>query len=146
MICAGSSITASGKSRPFFIEIPIIEGHYRGTGDMFSALTLARFREQVSLVPGLLEVKSWVSPDVVTPTELPLAKAIEKVLVSMNLLLERTRTVRSERLGALTEEQRGSRIEQMKAGELRLVQGVNDILRPEDAEGFVVFESQLLEA
>lgn len=144
MICAGSTMTSTGKSRPFFIEIPIIDGHYRGTGDMFSALTLARFREQVNSVPGLLETPSWVSADDVTATQLPLAKAIEKVLLSMNLMLERTRKVRAERLGKLSEEQKQSRIEQMKAGELRLVQGVNDILHPEDAKDQKVFKSQEL--
>lgn len=137
MLCAGSTLKSNGEPRPFLIEFPIIPGHFRGTGDMFSALTLARFREEVEK-DGILSEPSWISPDAVSAENLPLARSIQRVLQSMNLLLERTRHARESALAQLSEELRANRIALMRAGELRLVQGQEDLRSPQG----VIFEAR----
>jgi pyridoxine kinase len=59
---------------------------------MFAALMVVRMREAVtySATDGTQHTTSWLSPDNVEPTSLPLALAAEKVLASMHQVLERT--------------------------------------------------------
>lgn len=59
---------------------------------MFAALMVVRMREAVtySATDGTKHTASWLSPDDVEPTSLPLARAAEKVLASMHEVLERT--------------------------------------------------------
>lgn len=131
MLCAGSSITSTGASRKFFLPVPIIPGVFVGTGDMFSALTLARFREQAEL-SGLLDTESWLSDDSVKVTALPLARALEQVLGSMHRVLERTRVVRDRKRAAmaLEEDKKMDNVRMMKVSELQLVKGQRDLLQP----------------
>lgn len=133
MVSAGSTITSNGSARKFMLPIPIIPGTFVGTGDMFSALTLARFREQAELA-GLLDTESWLSPDSVRATDLPLARALEKVLGSMHQILERTRVTRDRKLEALKlgENKALDNVRVMKASELQLVKGQRDLLHPRD--------------
>ncbi|KAF8453498.1 Ribokinase-like protein [Terfezia claveryi] len=133
MLCAGSSIISTGASRIFFLPVPIIPGIFVGTGDMFSALTLARFREQAELA-GLLDTESWLSDDSVEAVELPLARALEQVLGSMHRVLERTRVVRDRKLEAMVlgEDKKMDNVRRMKASELQLVKGQSDLLQPGD--------------
>jgi len=100
---------------------------------MFSALTLARFREQAELA-GLLDTESWLSANSVRATELPLAKALEQVLGSMHKVLERTRVVRDRKLAGLGlgEDKKMDNVRKMKASELQLVKGQRDLLQPGD--------------
>ncbi|KAL7271252.1 putative pyridoxal kinase [Rhizina undulata] len=134
MKCAGSSITSTGASRKFIIDVPIIDGFFSGTGDMFAALTLARFREQADAA-GLLGITSWLSPDDVSPIELPLAKAIEMVLASMHMVIEKTREFRDRKLEEMKDalsagDERTKFVLRTKASELRLVQSREELLRP----------------
>lgn len=134
MFCAGSSITSTGHSRKFKIDVPVIGGIFVGTGDMFAALTLARFREESDRA-GLLGGKSWLSDDTVLPLNLPLARAVEKVLSSMQSVLQRTKEKREIRLAALEPAAEDGKVKQtvlMKASELQLVQGQNDLRVPKD--------------
>lgn len=105
---------------------------------MFAALTVVRLREAVSAVAGLTETKSWVSPDGVQPTDLPLAKAVEKVLGSMQVILQKTLEQRDRVLGQYTEEEingeRGKVIK-ARAAEVRLVRNLKD-LRPTEGSAF----------
>ncbi|KOS16745.1 putative pyridoxal kinase [Escovopsis weberi] len=87
----GSSMTSSRRARPFKIVFPSIDCYFCGTGDMFGALITVRMREAVDTVPGLAGRASWLPADDVPATELPLAKASEKVLASMHEVLTRTR-------------------------------------------------------
>ncbi|KAF8245977.1 Ribokinase-like protein [Wilcoxina mikolae CBS 423.85] len=131
MKCAGSSMTSTGAARKFIIDVPIIDGFFSGTGDLFAALTLARLRE-FSDVAGLLEEKSWMPPDEVETLDLPLTKAIEVVLGSMHMVLEKTREARDR----ILEKEKGGKDEAKKhvaytrASELRLVQCQKEILTP----------------
>lgn len=137
MKCAGSTKTSTGASRKFIIDVPIIDGFFVGTGDLFAALTLARFRDEASKA-GLLETVSWLSPDEVGPLDLPLAKTAEKVLGSMGLVLLKTKEARDGKLGLLRGlvadeelDERARHIRVMKASELRLVQSQKELLDPE---------------
>lgn len=136
MKCAGSTRTSSGTSRKFVIDIPIVDGFFSGTGDMFAALTLARFREEAGHA-GLLGIDSWLSPDTVEPLDLPLAKAVEKVLGSMGLVLVKTKEARDRKLELLSSlvvdeelDERAQHVRLTKASELRLVQSRKELLDP----------------
>lgn len=147
----GSSMTAAGKARLFRIVFPSIDCYFCGTGDMFGALVTARMREAVrdddaDGAGNLLRVASWLSPDSVTvASELPLAKAAEKVLGSMHHVLTRTQQgiqgiVDKTRAGLTEDERTSGKAEQhikSKAAELRLVQHLDALQNPE-----VLFKAQ----
>ncbi|SMR51303.1 unnamed protein product [Zymoseptoria tritici ST99CH_1E4] len=98
----GSSATKEGKARMFRIQVPALPVFFSGTGDMFAALLTARLREAASQA-GVLGEKSWRSPDEVRAEELPLAKAMEKVLASMQAVLKDTARHYNEVLRSLEE-------------------------------------------
>jgi pyridoxine kinase len=85
----GSTATAEGTPRLFRIQVQAMPVFFSGTGDMFAALLVGRLRE-AALRAGVLDRVSWMSPDGVAPTELPLAKATAKVLASMGAVLKDT--------------------------------------------------------
>jgi pyridoxine kinase len=111
---------------------------------MFAALMVARLREAVftaSTTPQLKSTRSWVSPDDVASTDLPLATATEKVLSSMHYVLERTMEARTAELATAvdekadiegTDEQRQFRkhLRETKAGEVRLIRNVHALRSP----------------
>lgn len=136
MKCAGSTKMSTGASRKFITDVPIIDGFFSGTGDLFAALTLARFRDEADKA-GLLGTASWLSPDEVGPLDLPLAKAVEMVLGSMGLVLLKTKEVRDGRLSLLRSSVRDEELDERarlvrltKASELRLVQSQKELLDP----------------
>lgn len=115
---------------------------------MFAALMVVRLRE-ACLEAGVTDRKSWVSGDDVSATELPLAKATEKVLASMQMVLEKTMQARDRELAGLTEGGKGmsssSGVEagddgegkrrylaETKAAEVRVVRNVRDLWCPEE--------------
>lgn len=144
----GSTARADMTPRLFRLVVPRIDCYFSGTGDMFAALTVARLREAVFATNAtksgetpLHETESWVSPDSVPDTELPLAKATAKVLASMHSILERTMRVRDEELAAYTPETESSPerraaeeksvVRMSKAAEVRLVRNVDLLKRPD---------------
>ncbi|RPB10117.1 Ribokinase-like protein [Morchella conica CCBAS932] len=138
MECAGSTVTSTGSSRKFVVDVSIIDGFFSGTGDMFAALTMARFRAEAE-ADGLLGTASWMSPDGVDALELPLARAVEKVLGSMHNVLLKTQEVRDRRMATLRAavpdealEERARHVRLTKASELRLVQSQRELLDPGD--------------
>ncbi|KAK6523500.1 putative pyridoxal kinase [Arthrobotrys megalospora] len=133
-ICFGSSTTTTGKPRPFGITVPMLQGPFVGTGDMFASLLVSRFRHAAADA-GLLETPSWMSSDSVAATELPLARAAEMVLASMDRVLKKTGIERDKKVKALDEDDHGSdaqlkRARYMRAAELRLVSCVEEVLNP----------------
>lgn len=136
----GSTFTTGAKPRIFGIKIPAIDCFFSGTGDMFAALMLVRFREAVTNVPGLMETAAWVSGDEVEATELPLAKATEKVLASMHEVLTKTKESRdvelekySKQVGgrdAMSDEKK-LRLVKSKAAEVRLVRNLKALKDPD---------------
>jgi pyridoxine kinase len=132
----GSTFTSTAQPRIFEIKIPAIDCFFSGTGDMFAALMLVRLREAVYNVEGLMVIKSWVSGDDVQATELPLAKACEKVLASMHEVLSRTKLRRDQELekykGVDWEgEEKKKRLVESKAAEVRLVRNLDCLRHPE---------------
>lgn len=144
---------SDGSPRLFRIDVPAFDCFFSGTGDMFAALIVARFREAVfaaktstergGLGPVLLQATtSWMSPDAVPATELPLASATVKVLASMHSVLEKTIQARNAELRAaaavaqdeanLTDEERQKRqfLLRTKAAEVRLVRNVRYLQNP----------------
>ena len=133
----GSTFTSESKPRIFGVKIPAIDCFFSGTGDMFAALILARLREAVYQTPGLMHKDAWVSDDNVGATELPLAKATEKVLASMHQVLTRTKEKRDEELEKYDEQVAGrgkdekkARLMQSKAAEVRLVRNLEFLRNP----------------
>ncbi|KAG9243920.1 Ribokinase-like protein [Calycina marina] len=136
----GSTFTTAVKPRLFRVKIPAIDCFFSGTGDMFAALMLVRLREAVFAVDGLYETAAWVSGDEVAPTELPLAKATEKVLASMHQVLTRTKVSRDaeleryeKRVGTRNtgEDEKRLKLEVSKATEVRLVRNLDMLKHPE---------------
>lgn len=92
MSVVGSTRTSDRKPRLFTIQFPVFNAYFSGTGDMFAALMVVRMREAVAYyaAESTRHAASWVSPDDIEATDLPLARAAEKVLASMHEVLERT--------------------------------------------------------
>lgn len=100
---------------------------------MFAALTVARLREAIFDTPGLRDVKSWVSRDEVSATELPLAKSTVKVLESMHSVLETTLQARDAELAASASEgsdEKEENLRKSKAAEVRLVRNARFLREP----------------
>ena len=137
MSIIGSTARSSDFSpRLFRIDVPAIDCFFSGTGDMFAAITVVRLREAVTQA-GLTGTKSWVSPDEMEATELPLAKAAEKVLGSMHAVLVKTMEARDLEvagMGAVLEQEKDSEkrvwLRKMKAAEVRVVRCLDDLKHP----------------
>lgn len=160
---AGSTARRDRSPRCFKIDVPALDCSFTGTGDMFAALTVARLREATQAA-GLHTVKSWLSPDEVLATDLPLASAAEKVVGSMHSILLKTKKAWDEALaemklssppeeGALgeageageaekaekAEREMRLKLRMVEAAEVRVVRNVGDLTHPDvlwRAEGF----------
>lgn len=137
----GSTTRSDGTPRLFRIDVPALDCFFSGTGDMFAALMVARLREAVAAAgDDLRNTKSWVSPDSVAPSSLPLAQATIKVLSSMHDVLERTMEARDAELaisvpaqnGDLSpeEQQKREHLRRTKAAEVRLVRNARFLRDP----------------
>ncbi|TGO31161.1 hypothetical protein BPAE_0001g00550 [Botrytis paeoniae] len=135
----GSTMTSTAEPRIFSIKIPAIDCFFSGTGDMFAALMLVRFKEAVCNVEGLLEKDAWISDNEVEATELPLARATEKVLASMHEVLAKTKIARDEEIEkwknvvggrAKDEDSKREGLVRSKAAEVRLVRNVHFLKNP----------------
>ncbi|KIW62658.1 pyridoxal kinase, variant [Phialophora macrospora] len=145
----GSTKKQDGQARLFKIEVPVLDCYFSGTGDMFAALMVARLREACAQA-NLLDRPSWMPDDDVEATELPLAKATEKVLSSMQTILEKTWTARDEEMkkfgtspgasiGGVEGEGEGDTVgegqrrflAETKAAEVRVVRNARDLMLPE---------------
>ena len=136
----GSTGRLDFSPRIFQIEVPNIDCYFSGTGDMFAALILVRLREAI-VNANLLEKKSWVSPDHVKAVNLPLADAAERVLGSMQAVLEKTKNARDQELekmggplGVMEKEsdsEKRSRLRKSKAAEVRVVRCPQDLKDPD---------------
>lgn len=100
----GSTATSDFKPRLFRIDTPELPLFFSGTGDMFAALTIPRLIEAVHAAStpdaDLKSKPSWRSPDDVPADQLPLAKACQKVLASMQSILNKTTATCREKMAA----------------------------------------------
>lgn len=123
---------------------------------MFAALTIPRLIEAVQAAStpecDLRSTASWRSPDDVPATELPLAKAVQKVLASMQAVLVKTTEkctkvmeeydARAEKEGlgsgeeASVEKEKRRLLRLMDASEVRVVRFVEELVNPPDLERF----------
>jgi pyridoxine kinase len=99
---------SDATARPFRIDVAAIPCFFSGTGDMFAALAVVRLREACAAA-ALLGTRAWMSGDEVAAVELPLAKATEKVLASMQAVLEKTMTARDEAITRFDDDDARSR-------------------------------------
>lgn len=137
----GSTMTSTATPRVFSVQIPAIDCFFSGTGDMFAALMLVRFREAVHNTPGLMETDAWRSADEIEATDLPLAKATEKVLASMHEVLTQTKIKRDEEMEKIlnkvggrpevVEKEKEMRLARSKAAEVRLVRNLGCLRNPD---------------
>lgn len=152
----GSTATSDHKPRLFRIDTPQLPLFFSGTGDMFAALTVPRLIEAVHAAStpeiDLSTRASWKSPDDVPAEELPLAKAVQKVLASMQSVLGKTTEkclaemekydARAEKegrgQGEEAEEDRAKRrhLALMNASEVKVVRYVKDLLNPPNLDKF----------
>ena len=140
------------KPRLFRLTVPALPVFFSGTGDMFAALIVGRLREACRNAD-VLSRSHWQSPDDVPSTELPLAKAVEKVLASMHAVLAKTMSARTKELRKLEEEQKRElnvgvgeeagedktkekHLRLTKAAEVRVVRTWRDLVDPPGLEGF----------
>ncbi|OAP54642.1 pyridoxal kinase, variant 1 [Fonsecaea erecta] len=143
----GSTRRQDGSARLFKVEVPVLDCYFSGTGDMFAALMVARLREACAEM-NLLDRPSWMPNDDVPPVDLPLAKATEKVLDSMHMILEKTMVARDEEMskfgrspgasvggvegeGETVSESKRKFLAENKAAEVRVVRNAQDLIRPE---------------
>ncbi|RMD44533.1 hypothetical protein DV735_g530, partial [Chaetothyriales sp. CBS 134920] len=129
MVVAGSSRKSDGSSRVWTVEVPVLDCFFSGTGDMFAALMVARLREAAQ-AHGLLHTPSWMPPDAVPANETPLAKAAEKVLSSMQTVLEKTIAARDQELARADDLATRKYLALTKASEIRLVRNWTDLVAP----------------
>jgi pyridoxine kinase len=148
----GSTATSDYRPRLFRIDTPQLPLFFSGTGDMFAALTIPRLIEAVQAVPELSSKPSWRSPDDVPADELPLAKACQKVLASMQAILGKTTEMCQEKMKAydarVEKEGRGEGVEAseeraknrhlalMNASEVKVVRFAKEIVDPPELEKF----------
>lgn len=112
---------------------------------MFAALVLVRLREAAQAA-SLLNERAWQSPDDVEATELPLAKATEKVLASMHAVLTKTAKSREEELHGLNEEdEKKLHLRRTRASEVRVVKFTEDLRNPKLEGISVKFKAELVE-
>lgn len=153
----GSERKSDGSSRCFVVEVPVLDCYFSGTGDMFAGLMVARLREECSQA-GTLGKHGWGSDDVVSATDLPLAKATVKVLSSMSAVLEKTMEARNAEMEKYeksntrasvnpqdAEKERQEEVDEQnhflartKAAEVRAVRNARDLIHPKvrfDARG-----------
>lgn len=119
---------------------------------MFAALTIPRLIEAVQATSDLSSKPSWRSPDDVPAQELPLAKAAQKVLASMQAILGRTTETCHESMKAYdaraAKEGRteGDEVDEetikrrhlalMNASEVKVVRYVKELLDPPHLQRF----------
>lgn len=129
----GSTRTAGCKARPFRIEFPLLDCFFSGTGDMFAALVLARLREVVTGSNDLARRESWISEDEVQAVDLPLARAAELALASMQELLSKTKEKRDLAIESLEEdmEEGKKHVIRTRAAEIRLVRNLECLRQPD---------------
>ncbi|KAL7779014.1 hypothetical protein CFE70_008517 [Pyrenophora teres f. teres 0-1] len=152
----GSTATSDYKPRLFRIDTPQLPLFFSGTGDMFAALTIPRLIEAVHAAStpeyDLHTKPSWRSPDDVPADQLPLAKACQKVLASMQAILTKTTEACQQKMKAYdlraAKEGRGEGDEAdeemakkrhlalTNASEVTVVRYVKELLDPPELERF----------
>ncbi|KAL9093850.1 MAG: hypothetical protein Q9165_003773 [Trypethelium subeluteriae] len=147
----GSTARKDQTPRLFKITIPALPLFFSGTGDMFAALLIPRFRAAITSA-SLTQTQRWQSPDSVPPTSLPLTHAATLVLASMQAVLRKTLEAHDVEVAELEkreaqrkepgDEEEAARmakdreLARTKAAEVRVVRNVGDLREPGEVEKF----------
>ncbi|KAI8087995.1 pyridoxal kinase [Gilbertella persicaria] len=108
LYCLTSQVLSNGTLDQHLISFPTYQGYFTGTGDLFSALTVARLQESLD------QKTSWI-------------EAIERVICSVNAITKKTWLYQQ----ALAVNTKPSTAKSVRQCELRLIQGRNEIEHPE---------------
>jgi pyridoxine kinase len=125
ILCCGSTSTSTHEPRTFAIEVPLIDGVFVGTGDLFAALFIARLHPVLDKL---------TAPDPVRASDLVLARILEGAVASMQGVLYRTKRAMDQQLREegdmklLAPKDRQAHL--MRAAELRLVTSQDALLHP----------------
>ena len=113
MRCTASIQKPNGEIASLYLDMPVIEGAFRGTGDLYAALTMAYL---------------YRTRAVQTADTSQLAHVLECVLATMRAIILDTRKT----FQALSGQQRGTltHIDISAYSELRIIQNQQHILRP----------------
>lgn len=116
-VCSSRS-TDDSKSRVYAIEFPTYDGYFTGTGDLFSAVLVARLYESLS-------------EKEVTDRQLPpLTRACLKVVATMRAVVLRTFQAQDGTKGRSLDRKQASAAAVIKRCELQLIQSKRDIEDP----------------
>ncbi|PKI84068.1 pyridoxal kinase [Malassezia vespertilionis] len=139
MLLVGSSrVDGDAKLHPWFIQFPSLGEYFSGVGDMFSALTLARFSASRDDLPQPASASCQDYTHEASECGTPIAQAVALAVASLQAVLSRTRAA----MIALGQEQRidpfqpshllpvDERVKVMRMRELRIIQSAQDILHP----------------
>jgi len=125
-VCSSRSSSTS-KQRTFAIGFPTYDGYFTGTGDLFSALLVARLDEALK-------------EDTLSVDALPaLARACLKVVATMKAVVLRTYLAQKGTLGRSLDRTQASASQIVKRCELQLIQSKFDIENP-DLQGVNTIE------
>ncbi|KAF9927497.1 putative pyridoxal kinase [Linnemannia zychae] len=137
MYCICSSRKSKEESpKMFAIGFPTYDGYFTGTGDLFSALLVARLDEAKSEEDVITS-----SPDghPIGPKKTALSKACIKVVATMRAVVLRTYQAQKGFTGQASDRTQASTAAVVKRCELQLIQSKRDIEHP-DETGVEAFE------
>ncbi|KAF9935693.1 hypothetical protein BGZ65_003144 [Modicella reniformis] len=145
MYCVCSS-KSHDRSRVFAIEFPTYDGYFTGTGDLFSALLVARLNEAIAIEEKEKEGSKEEEEQQMKNgggghgTSTALAQACIKIVATMKAVVLKTflEQKRIDRTQASSSSSSPS-ADVVKRCELRLIQGKNDIEQP-DVRGVEAIE------
>ncbi|KAG0047643.1 putative pyridoxal kinase [Gryganskiella cystojenkinii] len=121
-VCSSASSASDSKPRAFAIGFPTYDGYFTGTGDLFSALLVARLHE------ALQEKESIPSSNTSLP---PLTRACLKVVATMRAVVLRTFLAQQGTPGRSLDRTQSSASQIVKKCELRLIQSKKEIESPD---------------
>jgi pyridoxine kinase len=141
MYCVCSSRHSKDDSpRMFAIGFPTYDGYFTGTGDLFSALLVARLDEAILQD----ESESGPKQESLTPiadghhfgakAETVLSRACIKVVATMRAVVLRTYQAQKGATGRSLDREQASSAAVVKRCELQLIQSKKDIEQPDESD------------
>ncbi|CAO3564801.1 unnamed protein product [Mortierella alpina] len=115
------------------IGFPTYDGYFTGTGDLFSALLVARLDEAIHEEAQSKLKTSHANGDGTEKQLGPLAEACVKVVATMKAVVLRTYQAQKGATATVLDRTQASSSAVIKRCELRLIQSKADIERPEEA-------------
>ena len=141
MVLVGSSCEARDAAlKPWFLQFPELGDYFVGVGDLFSALTLARFAERPEELPAQARTAAErVAPASPEECALPIARAAALAVASVQGVLHRTlnemhagaAAAGVDPLQSTADAPLEENVAVMRLRELRIVQSAGEILAPE---------------